>query len=101
MSQSDSELNLDLITARLKEIQVGLSRLSKYKEFTEEEFLSSYEGIAASKYESIVVIEAASIICNHISLRDMNLGYTPEKCFNKLFCFSYSLHSLNSNQAVF
>ncbi len=69
MSQNDSNLNLDLITTRLKEIQVGVTRLKKYKKIAEGDFLSSYEGIAASKYELIVIIEAASIICNHISVR--------------------------------
>ena len=85
MGINNSNLNLDLITTRLKEIQIGLTYLKKYKEKTEEDFLASYEGIAASKYELIVIIEAASSICNHISVRKGNrIPETYADCYKVL-----------------
>ena len=64
MTENSSKLNIDLIITRIKEIKVGLEKIRKYVKIDVNDFLKNEERIAATKYELIVVIEAASILCN-------------------------------------
>lgn len=69
----------------MKEIRVGIGKISKYVKKDVNDFLQNEERIAATKYELIVVIEAASILCNHITMRVGNrVPDTYSDCYSVL-----------------
>jgi len=85
MTENSSKLNIDLIITRIKEIKVGLEKIRKYIKIDVNDFLQNEERIAATKYELIVVIEAASILCNHITMRVGNrVPDTYSDCYSVL-----------------
>ena len=85
MTKNSSKLNIDLIITRIKEIKVGLEKIRNYVKIDVNDFLQNEERIAAIKYELIVVIEAASILCNHITMRVGNrVPDTYSDCYTVL-----------------
>lgn len=79
------QINQDLLRTRLKEIRTGLQIIRNYISVSRDEFLVNPERVAATKYEIIVIIESAVVICNYFAVR---IGSrTPESycdCFNVL-----------------
>ena len=62
-----SAINHDLILKRSDEIRQGISRIQEYLQVSLDQFVSDPKLIAAVKYESLVVIEAAIAICTHLA----------------------------------
>ncbi len=85
MTEKTLKFNVDLIITRIKEIQVGVEKINNYVKIDLNDFLQNEERIAAVKYELIVIIEAASILCNHITMRVGNrVPDTYSDCFTVL-----------------
>jgi len=85
MAENSLKFNVDLIITRTKEIQVGLEKIKNYVKIDLNDFLKNEERMAAVKYELIVIIEAASILCNHITMRVGNrIPDTYSDCYTVL-----------------
>lgn len=77
-------VNVDLVRARAADIRAEADHLRVYAATPVDAFTGNPERVRAARYGLVVIVEAASAICNHLCAR---LGRVPESypgCFATL-----------------
>jgi uncharacterized protein YutE (UPF0331/DUF86 family) len=79
------EIDKDKIKNRFSEINEALAEVKRLSSFSDDEFWSKKEYIAAVKYNLLLAIEATGSICVHISAKKFNKGVSAFGSHSELF----------------
>jgi len=97
-----SSINKEKIITLISEANKALNVLKEYKEYDQDQLLSSYKDLSVVKYHFIILIEASIDICNHISSKKYKqVSDSYAHCFSILVENNFIDKELGEKLALF